>query len=134
MLDLIEKQFGVTIDLSYEIRNNRVWVMSREVKNTTFEIPISSKGVYFGYIEHNGIRLSIEGSQIIGKLAKKNVLEFNEKEMHEWFNGMAIEKECDPGYLIIKYKEDFIGCGKSNGKTIWNSVPKERRIRHFKKA
>ena len=131
MLDLLKKQFGVEINLNYEIKNNKVWVMSRQVKDFDFNLPIVSKGIYFGYLEHDGLRLSIDGSQIIGKLAKKNIIELNEKEMKEWFKGLSIEKKAPKGYLILKYKKDIIGCGKSNGRIIWNTVPKERRIRKF---
>ena len=134
MIELIKKQFGASMELDYEIRNKRAWLMSKDARDFGLDIPIISKGVYFGYLEHDGLRLSIEGSQIVGRHATKNILELGEKEMQDWLNGMNLDKKCKKGYLILKFKKDFVGCGKSNGEKIWNFVPKERRIRHFKKA
>ena len=96
------------------------------------KIRIDTIGMYFGKIEQNGFRLSIEGSQIIGPHASKNVIELDSKEVEEWAKGMDVLKESDCyGYVILKHKNDFVGCGKiSNGK-IFNFIPKNRRLKEF---
>ena len=40
---------------------------------------INSFGLYFGKIENSGIRLSIPGTQLIGKSADKNIIEIDKK-------------------------------------------------------
>jgi len=94
------------------------------------KIRINSIGLYFGETFHNEIRLSIEGSQLIGKDCTKNILELNEKESKEWLKGIDIDKEVeDRGFVIIKHDKDFLGCGKAVESKILNYVPKNRRLR-----
>ena len=33
------------------------------------------------------------------------------------------------GFLIIKYKNDFLGCGKASEPKITNFIPKNRRLK-----
>ncbi|HDD04924.1 MAG TPA: hypothetical protein ENF51_00340 [Candidatus Aenigmarchaeota archaeon] len=129
----LKKQFGVELDYRFVITGKgRVWIMNEDVYDYEMNAPVVSKGLYFGFLEKDGLRLSVDGSQIVGPKAKKNVVEVNEKEAKEWLRGFSLEKQCQKGYVLLKYGRDFIGCGKSNGKIIWNTVPKERRIRNLK--
>jgi len=56
-------------------------------------------------------------------------LELNDNEAKEWMRGNDLEMKGDfSGFLIIKHKEDFLGCGKyANGK-ILNYIGKARRV------
>ncbi len=113
--------------------------------NLIREIPDSLKinrvGCYFATKEDDGIRLSIEGSQIICNQAKKNILEIKPENMKKWLTGDSIEideqlsvqikEKVDPEknrFVIIKCGEDFLGCGKVTKEKILNFVPKERRV------
>ncbi len=125
----LKEQFGAEINMEFEIMDNgRVWVGN----NLVFGFDINSvvrKGLYFGFVEKDGLRLSIEGTQLVGPKAKKNIIELNDVEAEEWLRGYALEKKAQKGYVLLRYKNHFLGCGKSNGERIWNNVPKERRIR-----
>jgi len=46
--------------------------------------------------------------------------------MDDW-GRIILEKEN--GYFLIKYNDDFLGCGKSTGNKILNYVPKARRVK-----
>ena len=134
VLKLIEGQWGAKVKLDYGfLRNNkgRVFVVSKDIaKINTSKLRLNSAGMYFCEIDSKGIRLSIEGSQIIGANASKNVVELNEGEARKWFKGEDLEKNCEKcsGFLIIKHKNDFLGTGKyANGK-IMNYVGKTRRV------
>src|SRR3989338_7405418 len=85
----------------------------------------------YGFLENNkGIRLSIEGSQIIGSKAAKNIIELNEGETKLWFKGVDLEKDCKDcsGFVILKHKGDFLGTGKCTNNKILNYVGKTRRV------
>ena len=74
--------------------------------------------------------MSIEGSQLVGPHAKKNVVELDDAETMKWFKGEDLQKECKDceGFVLMKHDRDFIGTGKyANGK-ILNFVGKTRRI------
>lgn len=90
-------------------------------------------GTYFARKNKDGtFRLSIEGSQIIGPLATKNVIEINKEELWQWIRGINLENNHDhEGWVILKHGEDYVGCGKACSKGIINHVPKNRRIKNL---
>lgn len=90
---------------------------------------IQHYGTYFARIERDGLRLSIEGSYIVGPNAGKGVIEINKKTASLWMKGEDIPLEIDiTGYVILKNGNYYLGCGRSNGKFIRNFIPKGRRI------
>ena len=87
-------------------------------------------GVYLGKIEEYGIRLSIEGSQILKKEISKNFVELNYEETQTWMMGHEVIKKTGiTGFVIIKYKEDLLGTGKASIEKITNFIPKSRRLK-----
>ena len=134
ILELIELQWGAKLKLEYGFlknNKNRVFIISKDIsKIDTSKLRLNSAGMYFCEIDGKGIRLSIEGSQIAGHYATKNIIEINEDETKRWFKGEDLEKECKDcsGFIILKNKNDFLGNGKyANGK-ILNYVGKTRRV------
>src|SRR3989344_7179948 len=87
--EMIEKQWGAKIKLDYGFlknNKNRVFVISKEIsKIDSSKLRLNTVGMYFCEFDRLGIRLSIEGSQIIGPKATKNVVELNEEETKKWF-------------------------------------------------
>ena len=131
---LIEKHWGAKIKLDYGFlknNKNRIFIISKDIsKIDPSKLRLNSVGMYFCEFDNLGIRLSIEGSQIVGPKATKNVVELNEEETKKWFKGEDLEKQCKycSGFVILKNKNDFLGNGKySNGK-ILNYVGKTRRV------
>jgi len=129
--DYLERQFGVSreeflsLDLEFEERGKRrVYAFKR----CPLEVPTYHYGLYFGTLEENGIRLSIEGSFIVGRMARKSVIELDDGEAMAWMSGQDLELPVR-GYVILKWRDFFLGCGKGNGRIVRNYVPKERRIR-----
>ena len=136
LIKKLEEQYGVKeLKLNYLFfKNNegRIFIINKEFRNLDLEnINVNSIGLYFCRIEKE-LRLSVEGSQIIGPFAKKNVLEINEGQTKEWLQGNDIEvlnKDIEETFVILKNKKDFIGSGKFKDGKILNYVPKERRIK-----
>ena len=134
ILKLIEKQWGAKLKLDYAfLKNpkNRVFIINKEdiSKIELEKLRINSIGMYFCEIDKLGIRLSIEGSQIIGKKAEKNIVEINEEQAKQWFKGEDLEIRGNySGFVIIKHNNDFLGNGKYKDGKILNYVSKSRRI------
>jgi|SRR3989338_379916 len=133
ILKLIEEQWGAKLKLDYTFAKNnkhRVFIINKDVSKIDFsKLRINSIGMYFCDLE-NGIRLSIEGSQIIGPEATKNVAEINEEQTKKWMKGEDLEiddKNNYSGFVIIKNKNDFLGTGKIKENKILNYVSKSRR-------
>ena len=132
MLELIEAQWGAKLNLSYAFlknNKNRIFVVNRGISNIDLsKLRINSIGMYFCDIE-NEIRLSIEGSQIIGPKSTKNVVEIDEEQAKKWLKGEDLEVKGDySGFVILKNNDDFFGTGRFKEGKILNYVAKERRI------
>lgn len=129
----IEAQWGCNLDDFGEkyimIQSDEdINIITHDLTTISFQnLRINTAGMYFCNLRNGQIRLSIEGSQIIGPLAKHHVLELDDDEIKLWMTGNDMEKEGE-GFVIIKHKKDFMGTGKlTNGKLL-NYVPKIRRL------
>ena len=133
LLARIKEQWGCDFktDLVWMMSaKNRIYLMTKDMENIDFKkVRIDTMGSYFATINDTEIRISIEGSQSIGPIAKKNVVELSEEEATSWMEGNDIMKKTDcEGYIIIRSGNDFLGCGKATEDKILNFVPKNRRI------
>lgn len=91
---------------------------------------IENIGLYFAKQEDIGIRLTLDGTQILKKQIIKNILKINNEETDEWMKGNELYIKSDNAWKILENNNEFLGCGKSTGEKITNFIPKERRIRN----
>jgi len=126
-------QYGAECELDYVFLRNqkdKLYIANKEV----FEIPedrirIDSLGIYFGTMERTELRLSIEGSLIVGKHATKGMIEISYDDMKKWLKGEEIKTESNElGFILIKHNDDFLGCGRIKDGMLLNYYPKARRI------
>lgn len=134
IIEILKQQFGFKEKLDYVFlinQRNRLYLVNKDISKLNLEnLRIDSIGLYFGEYRNEEVRLSIEGGQMIGKKATKNIIELNDKEAEEWLTGQDIFKELkDRGFVILKHKKDILGCGRYKEGKIFNYVPKERRLR-----
>lgn len=132
-LQLLKKQFGFEdkLDYTFLINNkNKIFIVNKDIANINLDkIRINSIGLYIAEFRNNEVRLSIDGSQLIGKKAKKNIIELDEKQAREWIKGKDIEKQTkEKGFVILKHNNDYLGSGKVKENRILNFVPKTRRL------
>ena len=99
----------------------------RELEKT---IPIERTGVYFAKIIGNEIKLSIEGTQVLKNQISKNIFELDEIQTEQWMKGQDLQISTGKrGFLVMKFKNDFLGCGKASAEKIGNFIPKSRRLK-----
>ncbi len=137
LADMVKQQWGCGLSgLSescgfLEGKTGDIFLISRDIERLDLErLRIDSLGLYFGEQKNSELRLSIEGSQLIGKAATKNVVEIDDAEFKDWIRGNDLEKspsDCS-GFVIIRHNSDFIGCGRCKEGKILNFVPKARRV------
>ncbi|MEM4266824.1 MAG: hypothetical protein QW404_02095, partial [Candidatus Nanoarchaeia archaeon] len=69
-------------------------------------------------------------SQIIGPLAKKNVIDLSKKEAVEWVKGNDLTNDSNlMGIKLVRYGNEFFGSGKFVKGKFLNFIPKSRRIK-----
>ncbi len=130
---LIKKQFDCDFKFNYEVfinTKNKIFILNKDVSKINLdELRINSLGLYFGELSRGELRLSIEGSQLIGPLAKNNILELDYDQAIKWMKGEDFDIDTNLlGFVIIKNKDDFLGCGRIVNNKLLNYVPKERRV------
>jgi len=119
-------------------QKNRLYIVKKEVFSIDEnKLRIDSIGLYFGTMTGNDLRLSIEGSQIVGPEAKQNIIEINVDQRKLWLSGEDIDlsrqKKNDlTGFLLVRCRDDFLGCGRFRDNTLMNYYPKSRRINSVK--
>jgi NOL1/NOP2/fmu family ribosome biogenesis protein len=90
---------------------------------------IDSIGLYIGAIESGELRLSIEGSQLIGPMATKGIIDLDESGMRAWIRGDDVATDDgQTGFLLVRFRNDFLGTGKIKNGMLLNFFPKSRRI------
>ncbi|HLC32716.1 MAG TPA: hypothetical protein VJJ82_02730 [Candidatus Nanoarchaeia archaeon] len=133
-LQMIEKQYGKVPKLFEESafvrRNERIAIVTRAIEQVIDKkIRINSAGLYIAEVRDDQLRLSIEGSQLIGPHATKNVCEFSREQVKEWLQGKDVPvDDVFSEFVIVKYGSDYLGSGKFKEGLILNFVPKTRRL------
>ncbi len=135
---LLEQQWGYSEKpaCGFLQKGNDIFLATRDIDKIDLSaLNVNSLGLYFGELRHEQLRLSIEGSQIIGKKATKNVIELTSSQLKQWLSGEDLELSgssiggCDDNaYVIIKHNSDFFSCGRIKDGKLLNFVPKARRL------
>jgi len=133
ILSIIKKQWDAEPKLDYAFLMNKkgkLYIAKKELFDIDQEkIRIDSMGLYFGTMKNGELRLSIEGSQIVGPYAKRNIVELKKRENISWLRGEDISMNPEhAGYIFVSHSGDFLGCGKISQGFLKNFYPKSRRI------
>jgi NOL1/NOP2/fmu family ribosome biogenesis protein len=92
-------------------------------------------GLYVAAYMKGKLRLTIEGAQLIGPHATKNVVALNDEETAAWLAGgnipldiieADVESIPDGTFVIVKHAADWLGCGRKADAFLYNYVPKSR--------
>ena len=103
-----------------------------QIKNLEKITFIERIGIYFAKVfsPTNEIKLSIEGTQILKNQIAKNIFEINNEQLENWMRGEELNIQTGlKGIVVIKYKDNLLGCGKASENKIGNFMPKSRRLR-----
>ena len=125
---LLIENYGYAPELIYEIRGNH----SKVYAYKPCQLKISDtgrRGIYFGRIQSDGIRLTIEGSFLVGPKATKNFTELDDERARRYLAGESVEVEVPDGWVLLKWRSYYLGSGKAKKGRLLNYVPKERRLR-----
>jgi len=134
---IIEKNYGVKIVFSdcdcYINKRNEIYLISKNVDENIIEMA-SYFGFYFGKLKRNEkIQLSVEGSQIVGKKANKNIAIVDDENIFRFMEGLDCKwvelLNCETNnFVLIKNGSDFFGVGILREDKIESLVPKARRV------
>ena len=137
-IEIIEREYGIPKSFfknyGLTIRGKKLWIYEKTLENfERFWVSIGIVGFRISRIEDKMIlKPTTNFIQLFGKEFKKKIYELdNWEEVKLFVNGknLEIKEKCDlKGYVVVKYEEHYLGCGRIEGKTLRNLVPKDRRI------
>ena len=136
ILEKLNEQFGIT-NIPYlliasgkeKIRAYSGHLSKDEIIDMGKLINIEVVGAYLLKEENEEYRLSFDAPIILKNQITKSIVEINKEQFESWIRGNDLDITAEKGVVVIKYQEDFLGSGKSNGEKIFNYVPKDRRLR-----
>jgi len=132
------EQFGVheIPGRLFQLGEEKIFLFSGEASDDDIReleamVPVERLGVYFAKVMNGEIRLSIEGTQLLKNQIKKNIFELDGEQAEKWMQGQELNIHMGKkGFFVMKYKNDFLGCGKASEEKIGNFIPKMRRLKN----
>ena len=132
---ILVDHYGFNGELDYAFflsPKKKIYILSKEFANfDESSLRIDTLGLYFGELKETAIRLSIEGTQIVGPNCDKNIVEIAPEDLKKWMFGqeLSIKNENNKkGFFIVKCGKDYLGAGSFKGDVLKNYVAKSRRI------
>lgn len=130
---ILFEEFGFDGSLDYNFlksEKKKVYLSSKDLGRVDLDkLRINSMGLYFGEMKDGRLRLSLEGTQLIGPKSTKNVLVLDERQMKWYFSGADLDMDLggENRFVLLKFRDDFIGCAKYKEGKLLNFMPKEQR-------
>ncbi len=134
-LKFLKEKFGIeSIPDEYVLINRGdIWIASKDVLNVQERIKFNRIGIRLIRVFKDGFKLTTSAAQIIGNLAKKNVLEISyEKDIWKFLAGEDIHSkfdELEKGQVIVKFNNDILGIALYDEEKLKNQIPKSKRIK-----
>lgn len=135
ILTELEEHFGIS-ELPYllfEVGKQKVRGFSGdlskdEINELSRVANIEILGLYLFSMRDNDIRLNFDALQLL-KISK-SIIEISDSDLNSWLHGSDLEIESSPGVYLLQHGSDLVGCGKSNGSTLFNYLPRERQLKN----
>lgn len=128
-MDWVKEWFGSELpDLEiFPSGKEKLRACSRELRE--LEVRDFTRGIYIAKKAPYGFIISIEGSFLIGRGARKHVADISDEEFRRWMRGEDLEKDLpEKGVYLVRYGDLFAGSGYYDGKVLRNLVPKVRTL------
>lgn len=136
IIEQLNKQFGLT-DIPYlliesgkdKIRAFSGSLSKDEIAKLSEIAHIELVGMYL-IKKESDMRLSLDATNVLQSQISKNIIDLSEEQYELWIRGQDLAMIKPRGTYVMKYKSDFVGCGRSNELCIFNYVPKDRRLKN----
>ena len=138
VMQSLEETYGFKGELEGALlfsSKQKYYLLSRDVEKIPLQeekkLRIDKAGLYIGRKTPEGIRLSVEGSQLVGPGSKRNILEISDEQLEPWVQGQDLDlKGCEKeGFFLVRHRNDFLGCAMVKKSVAHNLVTKNRRIK-----
>lgn len=129
--DLWFERFGIPnevfSDISFFLRAASVWAFcNSDLPRLSYE----AVGLRAMSFKENPWRPTTYALQVFGKYAAKNIVHLNAGQVGLFLAGgsQVIDASAKPGYVVVSYAGDILGCGLYSKGRLASQLPKECRI------
>lgn len=113
----------------FQNSKGKIFIINKSLGSIDWkQLRIDSVGLYFCDVGDGDLRLSVEGSQLLGPFANSNILNIRDDEIDCWARGESLVRKEGDSFVIVKHNDDFLGCGKIKPPFVLNYFPKSRRL------
>ena len=99
------------------------------------KLPAEWVGLHLATINNEGVSLSIEGAQLVGKTASRNVVEITRAQAEDLMKGLDLGYDGElRGNVIVRTPTAIVGVCKADEGKITNTLPKSRRTVRYRKG
>lgn len=102
---------------------------NEEIIKLAQSIRIEIIGMYMVSKRDDQARVNFDALPVLKNQITRNIIEINKEQLEKWIRGQDLEIQVQRGTIVLKYEDDLVGVGKSNGEKIFNYIPKERKIK-----
>jgi NOL1/NOP2/fmu family ribosome biogenesis protein len=110
---------------------NSIWVISEaDLPNFSYE----ALGLRMISLKDRPWKPTTCALQIFGRYATKNVVHLSDEQAKAFLAGESqaletdLETGCEPGYVVVFYRGEVLGCGLYSRGRLASQLPKERRM------
>ena len=124
---IAEKAFG---GLQFFQKSQSIWAISDlDLPRLSYE----ALGMRIMNMKSTPWKPTTSALQMFGKYATKNAVYLNHEEAKAFLAGESLifTSHLEPGYVIVFYRGDVLGCGLYSHEKLVSQVPKERRMDGF---
>lgn len=126
--EVLKERFGLVLPNSVQLSRDKGSAI-RIYSTSLNSINLGGSRGFVVYSKKTGI--SNDFIQMFGNLAKKNIIQLNEREALGFANGEKIRKKIllRKGPVIVSYKNYILGTGMYDGRVLHSKVKGKRRRR-----
>ncbi len=133
--EFLASQFGIPKITGYRFLRSgrkRIRLISEAAFHNLPGLPYTgTTGLYIGEYSQTAVRLSMDGANLLGRFATKQIIELTKEQAEAWLQGESINyDDKQQGYVIVIFKGDILGCGSLSHGTLHSFVPKIRRPKY----
>jgi NOL1/NOP2/fmu family ribosome biogenesis protein len=136
IVEELEKEYGIT-ELPYmlietgreKLRGFSGSLTKEELIELSDLTRIELIGMYLISRRDDDFRINFDALPLFKEQITKNLIQIDKQQLELWLRGSTLDIKSKRGIVILKYGDDFVGVGKSNTETIFNYVPKERKLK-----
>jgi len=125
----VREWFGAELGDIRLIRSGKRRIRALSPEADDLEVRDVVRGVYLAKKAPYGYIISVEGSFIVGRSAKRHVVELDPEEFRRWMRGEDLRVVLpERGVYLVRHGPVFAGSGYYDGNKLKNLLPRSRTV------